>query len=302
MTMELRDSSADPRTTPRPPEGISGHLAVLGPGLAIAATGVGAGDLVAAAVGGSRFGVSIAWAALAGAVLKFALNEGLARWQLATGRTLLEGWVDHLGRWVSWAFLAYLVVWSFVVGGAMISACGLAAHALAPGWSVEIWGVVHAVVAAAVVLVGGYGPFESTVKVFIGVMFVTLVGCALWVTPAARLAEVATAATVPPGGVPYVLGVIGGVGGSVTLLSYGYWIRERGWRGSAWLAAVRLDLAAAYVLTGLFGVAVVLLSAALLHGTGAEIAPLPREMRTALDTAGLAYDVMGTPPALSPDG
>ncbi|MCG8606498.1 Nramp family divalent metal transporter, partial [bacterium] len=71
--------------------GWRGHLAVIGPGIAIAATGVGAGDMVAAAVSGARYGFAVIWAAAAGALLKFVLNEGLARWQLATGTTLLEG-------------------------------------------------------------------------------------------------------------------------------------------------------------------------------------------------------------------
>ncbi|MCB0417632.1 MAG: Nramp family divalent metal transporter, partial [Bdellovibrionales bacterium] len=61
---------------------------------------MGAGDLVAAAVAGSKFGYALAWAAAAGALLKYVINEGLARWQLATGTTLLEGWVRHLGSWV----------------------------------------------------------------------------------------------------------------------------------------------------------------------------------------------------------
>ena len=99
--------------------GVRGWIAVIGPGIAIAATGVGAGDMVAAAVAGSRFGYAVVWAALVGALLKLVLNEGVARWQLATGTTLLEGWTLHLGRWVQWLFLAYLVVWSFVVGGAL---------------------------------------------------------------------------------------------------------------------------------------------------------------------------------------
>ena len=75
-------------------------LVVVGPGLIIAATGVGARDLIAVAVAGSKYGYALAWAAIVGTVLKYALNEGLARWQLATGTTLLEGWVRHLGRWV----------------------------------------------------------------------------------------------------------------------------------------------------------------------------------------------------------
>ncbi len=89
----------------------------LGPGLLIAATGVGAGDVVAAAVAASRFGYAVLWAVLFGAVLKYVINEGLARWQLATGTTMIEGWTSRLGRGFQVAFLVYLILWSFIVGG-----------------------------------------------------------------------------------------------------------------------------------------------------------------------------------------
>jgi len=228
--------------------------------------------MVAAAVAGSKYGLTIAWAALVGALFKFVLNEGLARWQLATGTTLLEGWVRHLGVWVRWAFLIYLVIWSFVVGGALISACGMAAHAMAPILSVPAWGIVHSLVAAVLVLLGGYGGFEKIMKWMIGAMFLALIGCAAWLSEPATPVRLVTTASVPSGSLLSILGVIGGVGGSVTLLSYGYWIREKGWNGAAWIKAVRFDLAVAYGLTGLFGVAVVVLAAATLHGTGRQIA------------------------------
>ena len=102
----------------------------LAPGILIAATGVGAGDLMTASLAGSAVGIAIVWAACAGAVLKWFLNEGIARWQMATGTTLLEGWVTRLGRWIQWVFLVYLVVWTFVTGGALVTACGVAATGL----------------------------------------------------------------------------------------------------------------------------------------------------------------------------
>ncbi len=76
-----------------------------------------------ATVAGSKYGFAIIWAAAVGALLKCVLNEGLARWQLATGTTLLEGWVQRLGKWVQVYFFIYLILWSFVVAGALISAC-----------------------------------------------------------------------------------------------------------------------------------------------------------------------------------
>ena len=79
--------------------------------------------------------------------MKFALNEGLARWQLATGTTLLEGWVHRLPRIISIYFFIYLLLWTFVVAGALIAATGLAAHAIYPGLSVEQWGTTHSLLA-----------------------------------------------------------------------------------------------------------------------------------------------------------
>ena len=245
---------------------------ILGPGIAIAATGVGAGDMVTATVAGSKYGFTIIWAAAVGALLKGVLNEGLARWQLATGTTLLEGWVQRLGRWVQVYFFIYLVLWSFVVAGALISACGLAAHAIAPGLTVGTWGIIHSIGAALVVLFGGYRHFERLMKIFIGVMFVTILGCALFVaSPITSLSQTVSTAAIPAGSAKFILGIIGGVGGSLTLLAYGYWIRERGWQGAAWKKAVRVDLTVSYVLTGIFGVALMILAATVLFARGQTI-------------------------------
>ena len=100
-------------------------LKLAGPGLVVAATGIGSGDVVSATVGGARYGVVLLWAILAGAFFKFVLSEGIARWQLATGKTALEGWADHLPPWVTVWFGVYLVVWTVAVSAAMTNATGL---------------------------------------------------------------------------------------------------------------------------------------------------------------------------------
>ena len=234
----------------------------IGPGLVIAATGLGAGDLIAASVAGAKFGTAILWAAVLGAVMKYAMNEGLARWQLATGTTLLEGWVQRLPKVISIYFFIYLILWSFVVAGALIAATGLAAHALYPDISVEVWGVLHSLAALALVLIGRYSLLEKLMKVFMAVMLLTVIVGAILVAP--DVSTVLTGLlipTIPDGSVFFILGVIGGVGGSVTLLCYGYWIRERNWNKPADLPRSRMDLTVAYILTGLFGIAIMVISA-----------------------------------------
>jgi Mn2+/Fe2+ NRAMP family transporter len=136
-------------------------LAVIGPGILVAATGVGAGDLLTASYAGSRHGLVLLWAAWVGAILKWFLNEGIARWQMATGTTVLEGWTERLGRWIRWVFLGYLLVWSLFTAGALINACGVAGTGLLPlgddlRASKIAWGVIHALAGLILVRVGGF--------------------------------------------------------------------------------------------------------------------------------------------------
>ncbi|MEE8342581.1 MAG: Nramp family divalent metal transporter [Gammaproteobacteria bacterium] len=234
----------------------------IGPGIVVAATGIGAGDLIAASVAGARYGTVILWAAVLGAVMKFAMNEGLARWQLVTGTTMLEGWIHRLPNIVSGYFLFYLLIWSFVVAGALIAACGLAAHALFPYIPVPAWGVAHSLAAAVLVIAGRYRLLEPLMKFFVALMLAVILACAVLVAPDWReITFNLLRPTVPQGSVVFILGVMGGVGGSVTMLSYGYWIREKGWRGKESLSQSRVDLAIAYGLTGVFGIAVMIISA-----------------------------------------
>jgi len=238
------------------------YLKIIGPGIAVAATGVGAGDMIAAAVSGARYGYAILWSALFGALIKYALNEGIARWQLATGTTMIEGWSQQLGRAVSLVFAAYLIIWGFIVAGALMAACGLGAHALFGGLSVAWWAMLHSIAALLMVLYGRYQLFEKIMKLFIGMMFLILVTCMFLVVPdfGALGAHILMPA-LPAGSAKFVLGVVGGVGGTVTLLNYGYWIREKGWVEARQHANAKIDVAVAYILTGVFGLAVMVIAA-----------------------------------------
>lgn len=244
-------------------------LSFLGPGFIVAATGVGAGDLIAASVAGAQYGTIILWAALIGGILKYCLNEGIARWQLATGETMIQGWTGRLPKWVSYYFLVYLLLWSFVVAGALISFCGLAAQTLLPvhtnkGTGTFIWGALQSVVAVILVMRGRYQLMEHLMKVFIGLMFIVVISSAWGLT--VDWGQIFSALFIPrlpedPNSIFIILGLIGGVGGSVTLLSYAYWLSEKGWTTPSFLMNARIDLLTAYTLTSLFGMALIIIAA-----------------------------------------
>ncbi len=249
----------------------------LGPGLVVAATGLGAGDIVAAAVAGAQYGTTLVWVALAGGLLKFCLNEGIGRWQLVTGTTLLEGWIAHLPKFVTGYFFLYLLLWSFMVAAAMMAATGLGAYALWPVLSVQQWGALFSVVTLAIVWSGRWSFFESLMKFCIALMFVTVLACAAFVLPdAPGLLADALRPSIPDGAVTTVVSVMGGVGGSVTIMSYGYWIREAGWKGAGMLKTMRWDLGVSYALTALFAVCVLFLGAGVrpevIQGNGMAVA------------------------------
>jgi Mn2+/Fe2+ NRAMP family transporter len=233
-----------------------------GPGFVVAATGVGAGDLIAASVAGQRYGLGVLWIVAVGALLKWVLNDGVARWQFATGTTLIAGWTQRLPRVVGWYFLGYLVLWGFLVAAALGAACGVAARALWPVLPTAGWAVIHALAGLALVWSGRYRLFETIMQALMAAMFVIVVACALPLGPDPwAFLRGLVIPTAPEGSARFLLGVMGGVGGSVTLLCYGYWIRERGWSGATAHRRAQLDLGVAYFLTGLFGLAMIVIAA-----------------------------------------
>ncbi len=258
-----------------------GLLARIGPGLLVAATGVGAGDLATAGFTGAELGVTVAWAVLLGACLKFVLTEGVARWQIATGTTLLHGIATRLGHAGRIAFLAYLVPWTYFTGAALISASGVAATGLVPitddpQLSKIIWGVTHSMVGALLVLAGGFKLFERVMTVAIGVMVVAVLVAAVGLRP--DLVALARGLAVPvvpaqDGAVRWTIALIGGVGGTLTILCYGYWLRDQHPDRPPPMPAIRLDLAVGYAVTALFGVGMLVIAsrAGGVEGKGATL-------------------------------
>jgi Mn2+/Fe2+ NRAMP family transporter len=239
-------------------------LALFGPGLLIAATGVGAGDLLTASLAGARHGLTLLWAAWLGALLKWFLNEGIARWQMATDSTLLEGWTRRLGQAVRWAFLIYLLPWAYFTGGALITACGVAGTGVfpigSPQTSKVVWGVLHSLIGLVIVWRGGFRMFVRFMAACTVIMVAAVLLTAVLIHPDwGAVFHGLFVPRLPQGGTAYTLGVLGGVGGTVTLLSYGYWIRESGRAGTEGVRTCRIDLAAGYTLTGLFGVAMIII-------------------------------------------
>jgi Mn2+/Fe2+ NRAMP family transporter len=279
--------------------------AVLGPGLLLAATGIGGGDLATATFVGGMLGTAVLWAVVLGAFMKFVVTEGLARWQLATGETIIEGAVRRLGPLVIWIFLPYFLLWSFFVGAAQMSANGVALHAIVPVFEDAthgkiVFGVLSSLVGLGLVLRGGYRGFDIAMKTCIGVMFVTvaLTAVALWPGTEEVLHGlfIPTLPRADSDAIVWTVSLIGGIGGTLTVLSYGYWLREEGRTSPDDLRTCRIDLAASYFMMALFGVLMIIVGRTVkIEGQGtAMLVVLSDRLGEELGPAGKWVFLVGT--------
>lgn len=280
-------------------------LAMLGPGLLLAATGVGGGDLATASFVGDLLGTAVLWAALVAAFLKFVVTEGLARWQLATGDTLLEGVAHRFGRGVIGVFLLYFLLWSFFVGSAQMSASGATLHAMFPVFADArngkiVFGVVASLVGVSLVLWGGFRAFEIAMRICIGTMFAMVIAAAIFFWPGTgavleglfvpRLPRADASAVI------WTVALIGGLGGTLTVLSYGYWMREVGRNTREDLRTCRIDLGASYAITAIFGIAMMIVGRTIHvegEGTGLLVS-LSNQVGVVLGPAGKWVFLLGT--------
>lgn len=266
-------------------------LSDIGPGLLLAATGIGVGDMVSSTIAGASYGLTLVWALAAGVILKFAITEGAARWQLATGASLLEGWRDHIPRAAVIAFFIYFVIWSYFVSSALVAASALVPTAVMPAVPLPVWGVIHAVAAFTLVWFGRYERFLAVIKWFVGLKFAAVIGSVLLIVLWSG-ADWSHIGARQGFSTAYTLSLIGGVGGTVTLLSYAYWMREAGWSGIARLPMARADLTVSFALVMIFCFSMIFL-ATQIDWTGQILDEGPRLCLLLADRIGAEIGAIG---------
>lgn len=123
----------------------------------------------------------------------------------------------------------------------------------------------------ALVWSGKYDLFEKVLTAMVILMFISMVAAAAFTLP--NLGEILRGLVphIPEGAMINVLSVAGGVGGTITLAAYGYWLREKGWDTPRYMRVMRLDNGIAYLVTGLFVVATLIVGAELLYSANIAI-------------------------------
>ena len=162
-----------------------------------------------------------------------------------------------------------------------MSAVGVALVALVPVFEDPdqgkiVFGMASSLIGLGLVLRGGYELFEKVMGVCIAIMFVTVVVTAIALWPGtSEVVQGLFVPTIPDFsgiGLTWTVALIGGVGGTLTIMCYGYWLREEGRSGVDELSACRIDLGTGYVMTAIFGVAMVIVgSTVVIEGQGTTL-------------------------------
>ena len=235
-------------------------IKIILPGLLVAATGVGAGDLITATLAGHHIG-ALLWLPLIGALLKYVLTDAIARYQLDNKEHLIHGQIKYLGNWFKWPFLIYLFIWSYSVGGALINASSNSFLNLAPDFlSKTQLSFVFSILAFSLVWSARFKLFENIMMFLIGLMFISVIitSFMLLESPMELLEGLLHFQNIPYSS-PWFLSVIGGVGGTLTILCYGYWIQENNRKGVEDLKTTKIDLGVSYALTGIFSLSMMII-------------------------------------------
>jgi len=139
---------------------------------------------------------------------------------------------------------------------------------LLPVWA---WAALHGILGFVIVGIGRYDLFERIMESIAAIKFGAIILLAILLTPSLTELAIGLVPRIPEGALINALAIIGGVGGTYTLASYTYWVRERGWRQVSWIPTMRTDAAVGYILTVVFMISMLIIGAEFLFGTGRSI-------------------------------
>jgi Mn2+/Fe2+ NRAMP family transporter len=244
-----------------PPHSLHRAIRMIGPGLILAASIVGTGELINTTSLGARAGFSLLWLILLSCVIKVFVQVELGRYAITHGKTTLAAFDSIPGpragaSWLCWLWLIMMLTTQAQIA-AMEGTVGQAAHMAFPGASKAIadaagglvaswgtflashqeyfWAAVTTLAAVLLLLSGGYRRLEVITTVLVAAVTLFTVASVLilqWTTFRISLADLGNGfeLAVPSAAVALAFSAFGitGVGAS-ELVAYPYWCIEKGY-------------------------------------------------------------------------
>jgi manganese transport protein len=290
-----------PEDVAEPPRSLSGILQRIGPGMILAASIVGSGELIATTVLGAKVGYTALWVVILSCFIKAIIQAEMGRYTIASGETGLEALNQVPGprlgvNWIVWAW-AVMVLFTLLQVGAMFGGVAQVLNLIVPGVSVNVWVLLLLALTLMLLLSGGYERIErlSLIKVGLFTMLTLLAAIVLL-----RMPQYFQWSDLRKGfqlglsgeGLTAAIAVFGitGVGAS-ELFMYPYWCVEKGYarfagkreatpvwleRARGWVHVMHVDILASMFIYTVATLAFYLLGAGVLHGMG--VVPAEKDM------------------------
>ena len=284
-----------------PPRTLVAILRRIGPGMILAASIVGTGELIATTTLGAQVGYAALWVVLLSCFIKPVVQAEMGRYTIASGETGLASY-NHISgprwkvNWVVWAWALMVLMTQFQVG-AMYGGVAQVMNLLVPGVPVWAWVLLFFVLTLILLLGGGYERIEGLAMLKVGLFTMLTFLCALLLMRMPqyfsweRLAE-GLKFKLPGSGLVTAVAVFGITGvGATELFSYPYWCVEKGyarftgrqessaaWRARArgWVHVMHVDILCSMIIYTVATVAFYLLGAGILNGVG--LVPAAKDM------------------------
>ncbi|WP_299492800.1 Nramp family divalent metal transporter [uncultured Shewanella sp.] len=150
----------------------------MGPGLLMAAAAIGASHLVASTRAGAEFGWQLAWVILAVNVIKYPFFAAGARYTVATGESLLQGYYNQgRGYLVLFTLLNAIAAVASTAGVSMLTAAMLT---LFVPLSIDILALIVLISSLALIILGHYRLLDRLSKfIMFALTLTTLTAAAL---------------------------------------------------------------------------------------------------------------------------
>lgn len=286
------NTTSDDTSAAPPPTSFLGYLRSFGPGIVIALSWVGTGDLIDNSVAGGNYGYALLWVLPLSLVFRFLFVNSLAKYPLynvQNDSSIVRGFA-RTHPVFGWLMLISFVLYTHLLLAFSFSGVGVALHGLFGGLPPFWWSVIGAVSVFAVTFRGAYGVLENTFKVILAVMVGAFVvgvvmvginwpelvrGFAFELPPQSGLFDSSLVAS------SLVLATLG----SMANLFYPQFLREKGWVTPAYRRVQQYDL--------LFGSVVVLFLGVCVWALGAEVLSTGEGVDEVSDIAGALGTAIG---------
>ncbi len=250
-----------PEDVQEPPRSIAAALLKIGPGIILAGTIVGSGELILTTSLGAKNGFVFLWLILFSCVIKVFVQVELGRYAISSGKPTLGALNELPGRifpthWLVWWWFGMMLCTVMQLGG-MTGGVGQVLQLAFPGFSEQmtagivqlvpvtkglfaarpemIWAIVTCLAAMLLIYHGGYRRIEwLTTIIVVSVTTITMLAVAAlaWTDYAISWNQLASGFRLqtPPAGMMTAFAVFGITGvGATELFYYPYWCLEKGY-------------------------------------------------------------------------